>query len=202
MGGHYWAERIVVGQESGGGDTSINEGDGYAYYRYLSDIPETGIRYVEEYDYEPQKQVGPYKFKDENGNIVDVMLLCDYINFEAAKIRIRHEGLGLEREGLVANITDYTAADVWRSGAFDYDVVPKDDLTAEKTEKLKGFSRESILTPIYKEESLMRISEDVSTKVDFSINRGSASAFELHYKLSECNTLEDLENYGNNFFNI
>jgi len=28
------------------------------------------------------------------------------------------------------------------------------------------------------------------------------SAFEKHYKLSECNTMQDLVNYGNNFFNI
>ena len=30
----------------------------------------------------------------------------------------------------------------------------------------------------------------------------NAAAWEKHFKLSECNTLEDLENYGNNFFNI
>ena len=41
----------------------------------------------------------------------------------------------------------------------------------------------------------------VTADVDF--NRGNATAFERHFKLSECNTLADLENYGNNaYFNI
>ena len=33
-------------------------------------------------------------------------------------------------------------------------------------------------------------------------NRGNAAAWENHFKLSECNTMEDLVNYGNNFFNL
>jgi hypothetical protein len=37
--------------------------------------------------------------------------------------------------------------------------------------------------------------------VDFSLDRGSAAAWERHFKLMECNTMEDLENYGNNYFN-
>ena len=37
---------------------------------------------------------------------------------------------------------------------------------------------------------------------DIDIYRGSASAFELHYKIGEINTFEDLMNYGNNIFNI
>lgn len=35
------------------------------------------------------------------------------------------------------------------------------------------------------------------------INRGTTSAFERHFKLSEVKTLEDMENYANGgFFNI
>jgi hypothetical protein len=37
---------------------------------------------------------------------------------------------------------------------------------------------------------------------DIIIDRGYASAFELHYKIGEVNTFEDLENYQNNIFGL
>ena len=39
-------------------------------------------------------------------------------------------------------------------------------------------------------------------KVSIGIDRGTAAAWENYFKLSECNTLEDLENYSNNTFNL
>lgn len=44
--------------------------------------------------------------------------------------------------------------------------------------------------------------EEPKYDINLLYNRGNAAAWEKHFKLSECNTLEDLENYGNNFFNI
>ena len=38
--------------------------------------------------------------------------------------------------------------------------------------------------------------------IDLTFNRGYAAGWEKHFKLSECNTMQDLENYGNNFFNL
>lgn len=50
------------------------------------------------------------------------------------------------------------------------------------------------------------ISDSLTTipKIDTDIifNRGNAAGWEKHFKLSECNTMKDLENYGNNFFNL
>ena len=37
---------------------------------------------------------------------------------------------------------------------------------------------------------------------DVIVDRGYISAFELHYKLGEINTFEDLLNYGNNSFGL
>jgi hypothetical protein len=37
---------------------------------------------------------------------------------------------------------------------------------------------------------------------DVLINRGYVSTFELHYKMGEINTLEDMENYQNNYFEL
>ena len=42
----------------------------------------------------------------------------------------------------------------------------------------------------------------VENTEDVLIDRGFVSTFELHYKLSEINTMEDMENYGNNFFGL
>lgn len=42
----------------------------------------------------------------------------------------------------------------------------------------------------------------IKTDVNIELNRGAAAAFESYFKLSECNTMQDLENYQNNWFNI
>lgn len=44
--------------------------------------------------------------------------------------------------------------------------------------------------------------EEPIYNVSLEFNRGNAAAWENHFKLSECNTLNDLANYGNNTFNI
>ena len=46
------------------------------------------------------------------------------------------------------------------------------------------------------------LQEEPKYNLNLLYNRGSAAAYESHFKLSECNTMEDLENYGNNFFNL
>lgn len=38
--------------------------------------------------------------------------------------------------------------------------------------------------------------------IDITVERGASAAFESFYKLSECNTMEDLENYGNDYFHL
>ena len=46
------------------------------------------------------------------------------------------------------------------------------------------------------------LQEEPKYSINLLYNRGNAAAWENHFKLSECNTMEDLENYGNNFFNL
>lgn len=46
------------------------------------------------------------------------------------------------------------------------------------------------------------ISFTPESEVDISLNRGSAAAFESYFKLGECNTFEDLQNYQNNYFEL
>lgn len=42
----------------------------------------------------------------------------------------------------------------------------------------------------------------IKSDVDIELNRGASAAFESYFKLSECNTMQDLENYQNNWFNL
>ena len=228
--GHYWAS---VKRAQSSIVTSKVELDWHSYV-FEKEIEGSGIRYTEEYDYYPNTEVGPYMFYNkpeqrdcsddskmnrpiELGELEERMLLMDKIDFDAAKVRIRHKELEIERDGLLATIAGYTAGDVWRDGHFTISGIPYDsvsvlkdvEITSLSDEKFSGLvktiyvsSRESIRTPIYKEEALNGIKGDVNKKIKFSVNRGYVSAKEMHYKLSECNSLEDMENYGNNYFNL
>ena len=62
-----------------------------------------------------------------------------------------------------------------------------------------SYANDAYLT---KEDYLTNFSLPPKVDVNVTIDRGGVSAFEKHYKLSECNTMQDLVNYGNNFFNI
>lgn len=55
---------------------------------------------------------------------------------------------------------------------------------------------------LYTEDDTDCLQEYPQININVSFNRGNAAAWEKRFKLSECNTMEDLENYGNNYFNI
>lgn len=50
------------------------------------------------------------------------------------------------------------------------------------------------------EEATEGLIDTPNVEVSLSFDRGAAAGWEHHFKLSECNTLEDLENYGNGTF--
>ena len=58
------------------------------------------------------------------------------------------------------------------------------------------------VSPIFKEEYKLGISSMEKVEGDIYIDRGINAAFEKHLKLGEVTSLEALENFGNNFFNI
>lgn len=226
--GHYWAS---VKRSHSSLDASVRPD--LHIYSFEQEIEGTGIRYTEEFNYYPRTEVGPFMFyrpeqrncKDHSingrpiglGELEERMLIMDKIDFDASIVRIRHNELCLERDGLIATIAGYAAGDVWRDGHFTISGIPYESksilkdvtITTLSDEKICGLvktiavsSRESINTPIYKEESLNGIKADINTDIKFSVDRGYVSAKEMHYKLSECNSLEDMENYGNNYFNL
>lgn len=60
----------------------------------------------------------------------------------------------------------------------------------------------SVRAYLFTDDTFDNLMEYPKISVDISYNRGNAVAWEKHFKLSECNTFEDLENYGNNYFNL
>ena len=107
----------------------------------------------------------------------NVPIYSDYIDFDGAAKEFYSPRYNLYRIGNTANIVSAATGDVWR----------------------KEFAYDAYLT---KEDYLTNFSLPPKVDVNVTIDRGGASAFEKHYKLSECNTIQDLVNYGNNFFNI
>lgn len=63
-------------------------------------------------------------------------------------------------------------------------------------------SESSIRAYLFTDDTFDNLMEYPKISVDISYNRGNAAAWEKHFKLSECNTFDDLENYGNNYFNL
>ena len=63
-------------------------------------------------------------------------------------------------------------------------------------------SEDMFVAPIFTREYSSELTEDPKKSFNVMIDRGNAAAFEKHFKLSECDTFEDLKNYGNNFFNL
>ena len=60
----------------------------------------------------------------------------------------------------------------------------------------------NIKVPLITKEGTENLYSNPQIMIDMDFNRGNAAGWEKHFKLSECNTMRDLENYGNNVFNL
>ena len=99
------------------------------------------------------------------------------VDFDSVKTTIYNSDYRLSRNGNICTIIKVYRGDIWNVD-------------------------EATNYPIYKKEYLNGISEEPKINVDIEFDRGVATAFENHFKLGECNSFEDLENYGNNYFNL
>lgn len=94
------------------------------------------------------------------------------------RTNVYSEDFRLEREANIATITGMEIGTQWTSAS-------------------------CVNAYLITEETTDGIIETPQTDVSISFDRGAAAAWESHFKMSECNTLEDLENYGNgSFFNV
>ena len=150
---------------------------GDKYGNYDSQIyPESGDVYYEEYDLD--KEHIDYVALD---GVDNVPVWSQYIDFEGAAKEFYSTRYGLTRTGNTAKIVRFNSGEVWDS----------------KSTALSAY--DAYLT---KEEYLTNFSLPPKVDVNVTVDRGGVSAFEKHYKLAECNTMQDLVNYGNNYFNL
>ena len=153
------------------------EGDEYG--NYINQVRnESGDVYYEKYSL--QRDHVDYVALD---GVDKVPVYSEYINFDGAAKEFYSPRYDLYRTGNTANIIKMTSGEYW----------------VRKDRDGYSYANDAYLT---KEDYLTNFSLPPKVDVNVTIDRGGVSAFEKHYKLSECNTMQDLVNYGNNFFNI
>ena len=168
---------FTVGAVGGNGISNITYDSDFVTFEYSYN----DIQYKETYKYNTGQTMEIVLDGYEN-----ITIYYNEIDYDFTKQTIYNKHYGLYREGNLADIVQYREGHVWRD------------------DKSNGYvaSAETINAPIFKEEYLLGISSTFKADVNVTINRGNAAAFERHFKLSECNTMEDLENSGNNIFNL
>ena len=168
---------FTVGVVDGNGISNISYDSDFVTFEYYYN----DIQYKETYKYNTGQTMEIVLDGYEN-----ITIYYNEIDYDFTKQTIYNKHYGLYREGNLADIVQYREGHVWCD------------------DKSNGYvaSAETINAPIFKEEYLLGISSTFKADVNVTINRGNAAAFERHFKLSECNTMEDLENYGNNIFNL
>ena len=135
-------------------------------------VPNTGVKYEETYQY--TKGAVLVTFMD---GFEGVRIVYDCIDMDAKKEVIYSDEYNLYRKANRAKIIGMEVGTVMN----DKDMVSALVFTRESTEYLP---------------------DETKNTFNVIIDRGNAAAFEKHFKLSECNTFEDLKNYGNNFYNL
>lgn len=135
-------------------------------------VENTGIHYTERLTYIPNN----FKTVMIDG-LYRAELYYDIIDNSTNKKTVYSPEYRLEREVITSTIDKMEIGTLWTES----DSVSAMLFTREGTEGLQESPKEDI---------------------NLIYNRGNAAAWENHFKLSECNTMEDLVNYGNNFFNL
>lgn len=105
----------------------------------------------------------------------NVPVYSNYIDFDGGAKEFYSTRYNLYRTGNTANIIKMTTADFWN----------------------EDYAYDAYLT---KEDYLTAFSMPPKVDVNVTIDRGGVSVFEKHYKLAECNTMQDLQNYHNGEF--
>lgn len=152
---------------------------------YNSPVAGYGDVYYEKHNYEEKHKDLDKVHKDlvPLDGVDNVPVWSEYIDFEADAKEFYSPRYDLYRTGNTANIIELASAEQWTAKDGDGDPYSYDAYLA-------------------KEDYLTAFSLPPKVDVNVTIDRGGVSVFEKHYKLSECNTMQDLVNYGNNFFNL
>ncbi len=135
-------------------------------------IPKTGVRYRESYPITKKQSIITFMDGSEN-----VQVFYDALDMDSYKTVVYSEEYGLFRKANRAEVIGMEVGTMFNEDRM-------------------------IMAPIFTKEGSSSFIDDPKKVFDITFNRGAAAAFESHFKLSECNTFEDLKNYGNNHFNL
>ena len=135
-------------------------------------VDNTGITYRETCPYKEKQTIVTYMDGFDNVNVY-----YNAIDMEGSKESVYAEEYGLQRMANRAEIIGMEVGSMFNEGSM-------------------------IVAPVFTKEGSNSFTDDPKKILDVVFNRGAAAAFESHFKLSECNTFEDLKNYGNNHFNL
>lgn len=165
-------------------ETITDNGDGTMTFKYvlggtfdriddnLTYREDTGIHCEEKYNYVTNKKI----VTDLDG-YSNVKIYYNALDMESGKVDIYNEEYRLSRKANLALVTEMEVGSI--------------------------FSAETmIVAPIFTKEGSSAFIEDPRKIFNLVLDRGVGAAFEKHFKLTECNSFEDLENYGNNYFNL
>jgi hypothetical protein len=166
--------------------SSVTSNDGYVDIEYVkgatsestsgvtvgTTLSATGIHYKDRLTYIPNN----FDIIPIDG-VYPAELYYDKLDLEADKETIYSEEYVLKRKVLRSIITGMEVGTLW-------------------TEK------DAVSAILFTKDGTEGLQEEPKEDINILYNRGNAAAWENHFKLSECNTMEDLENYGNNFFNL
>lgn len=135
-------------------------------------VDKTGTRYREKFRYHKNQVM-----LTNIDSYYDVDVYYDELDMDGAKQKIVNTDYGFERVGNVAEIIGMEVGSIFTQDG-------------------------TIVAPIFTRDTAGSLMEEPKVKFNLIIDRGMAAAFERHFKLGECNSFEDLQNYGNNYFNL
>ena len=107
----------------------------------------------------------------------EVDLWYEYLDYDTNIKSIYNTEYNMDCDVRMANIIKMIRGEVWKNGIY-------------------------VDIPLFTKEISDSLTTMPKIDVDITFNRGNAAGWEKYFKLSECNTMKDLENYGNNFFNL
>ena len=137
-------------------------------------IDKTGVKYEEEYEYRP-KQAMITSIDGHDG----IRVVYDWIGIEESKQEVYSEQYRIYRKTNLAKIVGMEVGSI-----------------------MAGKNKSLIKAMIFTRDGSDSLPSETKDTLNVVLDRGMAAAFERHFKLSECNTFEDLKNYGNNFYKL
>lgn len=153
--------------------TSTTDPTKYRFNNFTVDPNHKGIQYTESYFYDPTT-----------------------FDYDITKAPSENLDNGVQKKGIFYTVgsKSLVQSNLGNSGAILNNILT--DFTTKRTEPDYIYSKE------YRTDDLIGVTFNPIVDAKIVVDRGLNASFERHLKLGEVKTLDDLMNYGNNFFNV